>query len=413
MAGRPPLPLPLIALRNASFLRTANYGPIFANTSFTLPSWSPSVAKSPPAPVLQKWAVLGPSKSKFLAILSGAYVASPPGSRSYPLLSQKGKWPQTAFEFVSFGGGGSSARGGGGLLRGGTDGHGYLSARYETLRERFDQTLQEWLEASIEPSLNPYEDAPAQQRVREAGENRELLGAVMNVLQLQELAGQAVMTLSNGQARRARVAQALLRQPELLLVDEPFLGLDPTGQALLASLLDRISSPTQQRRQQQEKQQQQQEQRQQQRQEQGQQQQADSNVIPVILGLRPQDAVPAWCTHLVYVEDDRVASLGEKTRVVTEVQQTLGKDILLQQHHHHQQQQRHLQGVVEKAWTGTGSLEMAPASPTGLEAEPLVEMEDIRIAYYNTVVLDNFSWTIRRGEKWGLFGPNGLSSPPT
>ncbi|KAF8242746.1 P-loop containing nucleoside triphosphate hydrolase protein [Wilcoxina mikolae CBS 423.85] len=354
---RPP---PLIALRCASFLRAPASAPIFANTTFTLHTPSSS---SPS----QKWTVLGPSKSNFLSILRGSFVASPPGSRSYPFLSTRGKCPQNAIQLVSFG---SSAPG---MLRGCTDGDGYVSARYETLRERFDQTLMEWLEASIDSRLNPYKDATPQrveEEAREIQENQKLLERVMKELQLDDLREQAVMTLSNGQSRRARVAQALLKKPELLIVDEPFLGLDPASHALLSTLLDRISNP-----------------------------ESQASVMPVVLGLRSQDTVPVWSTHLAYMEDGKIVSIGEKANVVSEVQK-LGKRVSLEG-----EETTRDRGVVEKAWAGIGNLK-APLPHKEL-AEPLVEMEKIKIAYYDKVILNNFSWTIRRGEKWGLFGPNG------
>lgn len=199
---------PLIALRNATFRRSPAAPPIFANTTFTLPSTSPP----------QKWAILGPSKSTFLSLLAGSLHTFPPNSRSYPLLSAHNKWPNTAIQHCSFGGKG-------GMLSGGTGGDGYISARYESLRERFDQTLEEWLSGSLETQLNPYEEASAEriaQEVEEERENQLLLKRVMRELRLEDLKEQAVMTLSNGQSRRARVAQALLKRPELLLVDEPF-----------------------------------------------------------------------------------------------------------------------------------------------------------------------------------------------
>jgi molybdate transport system ATP-binding protein len=49
--------------------------------------------------------------------------------------------------------------------------------------------------------------------------------------------GQPFMTLSNGQTRRARLARALLGKPALLVLDDPFVGLDAGGRVELAELL--------------------------------------------------------------------------------------------------------------------------------------------------------------------------------
>ena len=48
---------------------------------------------------------------------------------------------------------------------------------------------------------------------------------------------QPFMTLSNGQTRRARLARALLRRPEFLILDDPFIGLDTAGRLDLTELL--------------------------------------------------------------------------------------------------------------------------------------------------------------------------------
>ena len=46
--------------------------------------------------------------------------------------------------------------------------------------------------------------------------------------------------LSNGQTRRARIARALLSRPELLILDDPFLGVDAAGRVELTELLGRL-----------------------------------------------------------------------------------------------------------------------------------------------------------------------------
>lgn len=53
-------------------------------------------------------------------------------------------------------------------------------------------------------------------------------------------------------------------------------------------------------------------------------------------------------------------------------------------------------------------------------SEALVEMQDVRVRYGDKEVLGSWeqeiegqtrkglSWTVRRGERWGVFGPNGM-----
>src|SRR5262245_39530441 len=50
----------------------------------------------------------------------------------------------------------------------------------------------------------------------------------------------SLMKLSNGQTRRARLARALLAHPELLILDDPFVGLDVEGRADVAGLLGEL-----------------------------------------------------------------------------------------------------------------------------------------------------------------------------
>jgi molybdate transport system ATP-binding protein len=51
----------------------------------------------------------------------------------------------------------------------------------------------------------------------------------------------AFLKLSNGQTRRARIARAVLAEPKLLLLDDPFVGLDTAGRAKLMEVMRRLS----------------------------------------------------------------------------------------------------------------------------------------------------------------------------
>lgn len=66
------------------------------------------------------------------------------------------------------------------------------------------------------------------------------IAAVAERLGVHTLIEQPFMTLSNGQTRRARLARALLMKPEMLVLDDPFIGLDAQGRADLSTLLGEL-----------------------------------------------------------------------------------------------------------------------------------------------------------------------------
>jgi manganese/iron transport system ATP-binding protein len=65
--------------------------------------------------------------------------------------------------------------------------------------------------------------------------------AVARAVERVDLAGRPIGALSGGQRQRVLVARALAREPGLLLLDEPFTGVDVPTQELLVGLLGQLA----------------------------------------------------------------------------------------------------------------------------------------------------------------------------
>jgi ABC-type Mn2+/Zn2+ transport system ATPase subunit len=63
--------------------------------------------------------------------------------------------------------------------------------------------------------------------------DRELVAAALDELSIAELAGRRLSELSGGQRQRALIAQAVAQDADLVLLDEPFTGIDrPTAESI-------------------------------------------------------------------------------------------------------------------------------------------------------------------------------------
>lgn len=73
------------------------------------------------------------------------------------------------------------------------------------------------------------------------GERREVVGALLNQVNLWKVRGKAVAGFSGGMRQRFGIAQALIGQPRLVIVDEPTAGLDPEESNRFLNLLSEVA----------------------------------------------------------------------------------------------------------------------------------------------------------------------------
>lgn len=268
----------------------------------------------------ERWAITGPRKTDLLSILAAKHIPNPPLSRQYPFL-EKSIWPSQAIQLVEFKGSIPVT---------------HLSARYEHFRDEFDFSLHKYLGQSLGVS---------------SGAHDSDIIKVMHQLKLDGLGDRWVVGLSNGQMRRARLARVLLKKPKMLLIDEPYLGLDPSARNNLSDVLELLPPNPY-----------------------------------IILGLRYQDRFPSWITHVAITDADGIVKQGP----IHEVESTL-------EHLRRKERERMLANIK------THSLRKKKVQSKDIA----LELDSISVAYNGQVVLKDLKWQVRRGEKWHLRGDNG------
>lgn len=113
---------------------------------------------------------------------------------------------------------------------------------WATLRKRIGVVLQNVDEQLLAPTvLDDVAFSPRQYGLPEA-EALDRARRALALLGIEELAGRVPHNLSGGEKRKVALAGALVMDPELLVLDEPFEGLDPASRTSLLGLMRTLAS---------------------------------------------------------------------------------------------------------------------------------------------------------------------------
>ena len=158
---------------------------------------------------------------------------------------------------------------------------------------------------------------------------------------------------------------------------------------------------------------------------------AKSSDPRLLLTLRPQDPIPDWITHVIYLFPSlQVAHQGRTDDVIRNLRDESKPNLIRQGPQATLELGRKLsargiednhlnRGVSAKPDAQTPSVVTAKGKDSAGATQPVLEMENVQVRYGDKQVLGGWVeevdgqprqglwWTVRRGQRWGVFGPNG------
>ena len=163
------------------------------------------------------------------------------------------------------------------------------------------------------------------------------------MFQVKYLLKRRLMQLSNGEFRRMALIKALLRKPDLLVLDDLFSGLDTQSRMLLRDALNQLSPQR----------------------------------YPFVLMTARVEDIPESINRVLLFADGSTRFLTRE-QAVLKMQMPVAED--------------------------SGTVFSDDQSKGG---EILVQMRDLHVRYRDYTAFEKFNWVIREGQRWLLQGPNG------
>lgn len=225
---------------------------------------------------------------------------------------------------------------------GDTDGQYFLQLRWNQQEiDKETPVVGDLLEAAFKSSGD---DTP---------ERRQMQHDLYEMFNISHLLDKYIILLSSGELRKFQLVRTLLASPRVLIMDNPFIGLDAETRLQLTQLLQTISS---------------------------------QQSLQVILLLSKTDDVPEFITHVVEVCN---MVCGPK---ITRLEWQKIND---------------LRPVAHLDNERRNAILSIPASPNDYDASEVISMRDVMVRYGERIILKGLNWQVMNGQRWALGGQNG------
>ena len=172
----------------------------------------------------------------------------------------------------------------------------------------------------------------------------------IETLHLTSLLHKPLIQLSNGENKRLQLAEALLSDPTILIMDNPFIGLDAEGRKTLHTIIDTITR----------------------------------SGIHVLL-ITTQQYLPESITHVAILNNGTLTTFTKDNYSLHANKAFIKKaDPVLDE--------KHLNRM---------------SKPFEADFLSAIQMRNVSIQYGDKLILDRINWQVKKAECWNISGPNG------
>ena len=185
------------------------------------------------------------------------------------------------------------------------------------------------------------------------------LNAIAKKIGIEALLARDIRSLSTGEMNTALIAKAIIKRPRLLILDEPFDGLDEPSRNDLARIINDLMAV---------------------------------NMQVILITHRFAEMVPN-ITHVLLLKHGKIFKSGKKEDIFTAANINRVYEI----------DPRPIQTYPEK----TGRTITAGKKKGLPSSRILIEMKNVVVKYGGQRILDKFNWRVKEGENWVILGPKG------
>ena len=183
----------------------------------------------------------------------------------------------------------------------------------------------------------------------------ELVASLYRDFAIDALLDKQLVMLSSGELRRLQIVKALLTSPRVLIMDNPFIGLDAATREQLRDLLMRL---------------------------------IEERGMQLILVVSREEDIPDFITHIVPVYDRVVGDKVERKAFAW--------------------MSNPLPEIHAPFPASRSAAADTLSSPAAVACDnSMISFRDVTLRYGSHTIFEHLDWEVKRGERWALHGRNG------